>query len=387
MQIMPSRQKEIEKAIDGLNATHVPLISMDSSGYHAAGHSDNDGIYYFVSHIAKYFNLSATTATDVFLLFLLALGASIAICCFFFLFKSWLSRIVSSSAWLFLTVCCACFWSDVYIASFLAISAIVPLFVLIKNRPPKSRWVWIGALAFSGIVIGYSNFIRQYAGTTALLFLVLWITLDQALKKKERALYLCLLFVFSCIPHAQEKSLSNQRDVFLGQHQASSDFKAIPFPTWHLFYIGLGFLENDYGIERTDSSGFLKAQSINPEVQYLSAEYNEILKHEYFALLKSDPWFVIKTYLMKSLIICWMLLKYTNLGLVFCFYVRPSWREVWPFFAAASFGALSGIAAEPSVTYILGSISLGTFFGVYMMGSGIEKYLKVSRAIAQHQKI
>lgn len=389
MQIMQSRQTEIEKTFDGLNATNVPLVSQDQYGFHVAGNADNDGIYYFVSHIAKYFGLQVNTAIDIFLCFLLVLGVSIAICCFFFLFKSWLSRLISSSACLFLTFSCAYFFSgvyDVYIAYFFAVSAIVPLFVLIKNRPSKSKCLWIGALAFSGIVIGYSNFIREYAGTTAFIFLILWIVLDQVLKKKEKAVYICLLCVFSLIPYAHEKTLLKQRDLFFKQHQELVAYQNLTFPTWHLFYIGLGYLENDYGIRRMDECAIEKVKSINPDVIYLSKEYNQILKHEYFSLLKSDPWFIFKTYLMKLLVSCWIVLKYANIGLLFYFSVRPSWREVLPFCIAALFGILPGIVTAPFEKYLLGMISLAVLFGVYMIGRGIEKYRKTSRVIAEHQK-
>jgi hypothetical protein len=386
MQIMPTRQTEIEKTFDGLNATNVPLVAMDRSGFHPAGNADSEGMFYFVSHIAKFFHFSTNTALDIFLFFLLALGASIAIGCFFFLFKSWISRFISSVGCLLLTKL-AYNLSDVYIAYFFAVSTTVPLFILMKNRHHNAKWLWIGSLAFSGIVIGYSNFIRDYAGTAVLIFLVLWIACDQVLNKKEKTIYMCLLCVFSLIPYAHEKTLLKQRDIFFKQHQELVAYQHLTFPTWHLFYIGLGYLENDYGILRKDESAMEKVKSINPKVTYLSKECNRSVKNEYFSIMKSDPWFVLKSYIVKLLVSCWLALKYANIGLLFYFYVRPSWREVLPFCVAALFGILPGIVTAPFDKYLLGMISLATLFGVYMIGMGIEKYRKTSRIIAQHQKL
>ncbi|NGX50426.1 MAG: hypothetical protein K1060chlam2_00272 [Chlamydiae bacterium] len=378
MQIMPSRHEEIAKTIEGLNASNIPIVALDHYGYHAAGSGDNFGLYYFVSQIAKYFNLSADGATSLFFISLLALCAAIALFCCFFLFKSWLSRLISSTG-LLLAVYCASFFQDVYIASFFAISVTVPLFVLIKKRPPKSQWIWVGLLAFSGIVVGYSNFVRQYAGTTALIFMVLWILFDLTLKKRTRALYIVLLFLFSSIPFFHGKNLVENRNAFFEQNRPSGHYQPAPFPTWHLFYIGLGYLENDYGLYREDGCAKERVKSIAPEVIYLSAEYNQILRGEYLLLLKTIPWFVLKTYLVKFLILCWIVLKYANLGLICCFYVRPSWRELFPFFAAASFATLPGIVAEPLEYYVLGMVSLSAIFGVTMIGRAIEKYRERSR--------
>ncbi|NGX50430.1 MAG: hypothetical protein K1060chlam2_00276 [Chlamydiae bacterium] len=377
MQMMSTRHEEIANTIEGFNASNVPIVALDQYGYHASGMADNFGLYYFVPQLAKYFNLSVDMATTLFLISLLALGTSIAICCFFFIFNNWISRIAASFGLLLLAqISYNC--SDVYIAYFFGVSTTVPLFLLLKHRLPKSKYLFLGILAFSGIMIGYSNIIRKYSGTTALIFLVLWMMFNLNLKKKTLVLYIGLLFVFSLIPFFHGKNLEKNRNAFLEQNQPSGHYQPRPFPTWHLFYIGLGYFENDYGLYHKDECAAEKVKSINPEVAYLSEEYNQILRGEYFLLLKSAPWFILKTYLMKLLILCWKFLKYTNLGLIGYFYVRPSWRELLPFLAAASFAALPGIVAEPQKLYVLGMVSLSAIFGVYMIGLSLEKIPRVS---------
>ena len=396
MQLMPFRQEQIECTINGLNTTNVPLVALDQTGYHSAGLGDNQGIYYFVSHIAKYLNLTGNTATDIFLFFLLALGTSIAICSFFFLFKSWIFRIVAFIG-CFLSAKIAYICSDVYITYFFAVSSVIPLFILIKNRHLQSNLVWIGTLAFSGIVIGYSNFIREHAGTTVFTFIFLWIALDKLLNNKQKVIYICLLCTSILIPYAHQKNLTMNRNIFLEQHSKIRSFQetknnifvtpSIPsLCKWHIAFIGLGYKENKYGIKYADSFGLLKAKSINPEVLYLSKEYDQILKHEYFSLLKSDPWFVFKVYFRKFLSIGWLICRHVLLGIIFYFFVKLSWREALPFCLAILFGFIPGVFAVPNEKYALGALSLSFLFGLYIIGLGIEKYRESSRIIAKPQQ-
>lgn len=383
MNVMPGRFEEIEKTIEGLYVTDTPLVAMDANGFHAAGFADNNGIYYFVSSIAKLLDLSPHVAINVFLCLLFAVGASIAIVSFFFLFKNWFSRFLATLIWLVFTTLCMVFWSDVYTANYFAISTTIPIFTLIKYHLIDSKGLWFLAIALSGLIIGYSNFIREHAGTTACVFISLSIILNQVLSKQKKTFFLSALSIFSLLPYIHENHLEKTRDIYLSQYQNTL---SLPFPTWHLLYIGLGYLENDYGILRKDDSAAEKVRSINSEAIYCSKEYEEILKNEYWLILKSDPGFVIKTYLLKLLISCWMVIKYTNIGLILCFYIRPSWREFVPYLVAGAFGILPGVAAEPGANYILGTLVLGLFFQVHMIGLSIDKYRKKSRATLQYQR-
>ncbi|NGX50428.1 MAG: hypothetical protein K1060chlam2_00274 [Chlamydiae bacterium] len=250
------------------------------------------------------------------------------------------------------------------------------------------------------MIIGYCNFIRSNSGTPVLLFLILWILLDQILLKREKAFYLLILVSFISIPYFHEKSLEQRRDIFLTENQPSkyyyqphpftydSTYLTHPnpsFPTWHLFYIGLGLLSNDYGITLSDNSAIDRALSINPNVVYLSEEYNQIMKREYFRIVKSDPWFVIKTYLHKLASIVVFVLLYANIGLVFSLYVRRSWRELIPLFITALYTAIPALVISPYERYSLGLISLSLIFAIYMVSLGIEKYMREAEITPQLQ--
>ena len=109
------------------------------------------------------------------------------------------------------------------------------------------------------------------------------------------------------------------------------------------------------------------------------------MKREYFRIVKSDPWFVIKTYLHKLASIVVFVLLYANIGLVFSLYVRRSWRELIPLFITALYTAIPALVISPYERYSLGLISLSLIFAIYMVSLGIEKYMREAEITPQLQ--
>jgi hypothetical protein len=167
--------------------------------------------------------------------------------------------------------------------------------------------------------------------------------------------------------------LEHQRDQFLAKNNPTYQYLSESH-TWHSIYIGLGYLKNKYGIDYADEIACGKARSINPNVIYCSEEYERILKDQCFLLAKTDPIFVLKTALMKIISLLFQVLSFANFGLLFLFYVRPSFRYIIPFLVSASFYSLPGILVMPIYTYVAGMSSVATIFGIYMICLGIEKF-------------
>jgi hypothetical protein len=68
---------------------------------------------------------------------------------------------------------------------------------------------------------------------------------------------------------------------------------------WHNLYIGLGAVDNPFGINWIDGDGAKAASRVDPTVVYLSARYFAILRHEYFRILTQHPIEVAVVYLRK----------------------------------------------------------------------------------------
>jgi hypothetical protein len=65
-------------------------------------------------------------------------------------------------------------------------------------------------------------------------------------------------------------------------------------------YLGLGYLPNPYGIRWDDTVAFEAVQREDPSAGYVTAEYEASLRRQYFAILQSDPGFVLTTYTLKG---------------------------------------------------------------------------------------
>ena len=87
----------------------------------------------------------------------------------------------------------------------------------------------------------------------------------------------------------------------------------------HSLYIGLGVVENRFGIEWRDSSGIEAVHAVAPQVVYTSREYFQILWNLYFAKVREDPAEVMRIYLAKA-------------GLLLDRGISDLWvRGVWPY--------------------------------------------------------
>jgi len=68
---------------------------------------------------------------------------------------------------------------------------------------------------------------------------------------------------------------------------------------FHSIFIGLGAVENKFGVAWDDSIGYKTALSIDPNVRFMSARYLDLLRQEYIRLALSDPLEVIRIYAVK----------------------------------------------------------------------------------------
>jgi len=70
--------------------------------------------------------------------------------------------------------------------------------------------------------------------------------------------------------------------------------------TSHSLYIGLGVVENRFGIEWRDSYAKEAMQVVAPQVRFASTEYYGILWNLYFARVREDPAEVMRIYRTKA---------------------------------------------------------------------------------------
>lgn len=71
-------------------------------------------------------------------------------------------------------------------------------------------------------------------------------------------------------------------------------------PLWHTVYIGLGVIPNRYGIYYSDSVAAAYVHKIDPTAQYLSPQYEAILRKRVIHIAETDPGFVARVEAHKA---------------------------------------------------------------------------------------
>lgn len=390
MKIMEFRHQELERTLNGLNDTGLPLIAkMEpnadevfyySGVYRDAGYTDDTGIYYFVPWITKTFGLSIDSGINLFITSLVLIALVVGIVCFFCIFKSWYSRLFAIFGQI-LFANYAYEYQDVYIASHFAVASVIPLFVLLTHKSTRFNFFLISSLGLSGIIVGYCNFVRLYSGLGVLFFVLLWIVLNSNLLKKEKVTSIAILFIFTALPYMHFSMLKAERNKFLVAQFPSYKEISHKHLTWHNIYLGLSYLNTKYVSEYgNDYCAFDAARAVNPNVIYCSDEHGQILKERLFQIVKEDPEYILKTVFSKCFILFLLVGKYLNFGLFSSFFVRFPIRSLLPFVGAFFIYALPGVLVLPDKRYILGMISLTFIFGLYMIGLGLEKFMKIKAA-------
>lgn len=139
----------------------------------------------------------------------------------------------------------------------------------------------------------------------------------------------------------------------------------------HNLYLGLGVIENKFGIQWLDASGSDAVRAVDPTVPYTSPEYYQILWQQYWARVAEDPLEVLRIYSYKTLMVLdmhlpkygpplWVLLA-AVLGFLALRRFRPEWwqalsleymlPEVAILLAFIGFFVLQGVIANPAYEY------------------------------------
>lgn len=377
MEIMECRHTGLERTLDGLNTTGVPLLCKYQESYNVAGYTDDMGIYYFIPKIAKIFGLSIDSALQFFHCSLIGLGAVIGIACLSLVFKRWYSRLFMVLGQLLL----AQFvyeYQDVYIASHFAVSAIIPFFILMTHKTFKLNVGTSCILAACGIVLGYCNMIRLHSGTGVLLFIFLWILFNRQLFTFEKIGSLLIVITFSILPYLHFAQMEKNCREFIVAKNPSFQQVSDKHPTWHSIYRGLSYLGKKHVSDNSDTASYNAAAAEKPDVIYCSKEYSKILKFKVFEIVKEDPIFVLKTIRAKVKALCKMIWKYANVGLLLSLFVIFPLRNLIPFVAAMIFYALPGVLVWPESAYVLGMYCVSLLLAIYVIGLGLERYCAFS---------
>ncbi len=369
--LMAARWSTLQLSLAGYQRTGVRLVGWDGSRLVPAEYKDDSGFDFFIPPLASAFRLSLAKSVDFFIGGILISGYLLGLIGLLLLFKSWWARCLAIFEVLLLAVLCLRI-GDVYVVQSSIAMAAIP-WVLYFSRKWQSEWQFPFFLVL-GVALGISNFVRAQSGTTVLMFCLPLLAFYGDTSPKRRVLLLASLLAGSAASTLYFRHAFVVRDAYIQSHQ--SDYLPAPrqHPVWHSVYIGLGFVSNPYvpgGY--CDQVGVDKVHSLSPNTAFLSPEYDRILAQQVYQLAKSHPSVLMINLAAKLGILQLLALLAGNVGLLAAIWYRKPLSLDVASWMTVGFGALPGLLAVPTPSYVLGAITVLVLYGLVSADHALEE--------------
>jgi hypothetical protein len=359
---MGCRLLNLEAVYLGYLKTGIPLIAFDGEKCTQPITGDDIGIYILIPKLAKLFNLSLSSAINLFFLVLLFVPLIIGVIAFFLLYKNWLQRFVSLMGLLLLTRFAYAI-GDVYLASSAAVICIIPWCLYMYQQ--KNLWAHLFVVV-SGIIAGFCHYVRAYSGVAPLIFVLVLVFSKKNCSIWMKFVTVPLLLLGFSINSFYFKHEFNRSAKYAKEQLRLPHVIYDKHVFWHQMYIGLGLLnmKNHEDIRYDDSVASTKVKSLDENVLYCSNEYEKTLREEFFRLIFEQKTFLILTLFAKLGILFYFLIKFANVGLIAAIVCRKSIVIDLAFIGALFFNSLFCLAAIPLHEYALGFISCAALWGI-----------------------
>jgi hypothetical protein len=370
MEIMPMRYGQLQEALEGYRETGRALVAHSAEGFRPAGFSDDIGSYYFIPKLAVVAGLPLDEAITAFY-WLIMSGAVILGCAgFALLFRSTTALLLSATMLGVLSYVTLFRVRDVYVVSCAVPLALIPVFLWIAKSDAKG-FVLTAFSGVAGLCISLAHYVRSHSGTGVLVFLFVAIFWHLQLATLRRFTVLGTLVLGMLIGHGFFQVLITERDRYLTEHAVNEVVPLTKHPFWHSVYIGLGFLNNDYGITYLDEVAIEKVRSVAPSARYLSDDYEQVLRQEVIRVISDHPVFFLRTLFAKFGVIIMYMLISINVGLLTLRSNPIPQSLTMAFWCAIVFHALVGFLVIPTVSYLLGMIAFGALYTVLYLNMSI----------------
>lgn len=309
--LQSSRIAEVASAVDVLSHGGPPLVVSDvpyrpglaPSHLSPAGITDDQGIYLYLPLLGDWSGIR----DPALLLKWLFIGCwALAVFAIPFIVDAIFASLAAVAVtpllldWIVLHV-----YKDVYwVQAWIAVLGI-PLLVL------AYRWWVVGRRRAVATIVaplllaaGFATSIRAHAGTPILISaLGIVVAAGGRLRARGTSDWLSrvgvaavLLAAYACVglSFAGVRAYRDSR-----VHFAAQPIQLTSHPFWHPAYLGLGYLPNRFGIAWNDSAAADAVNRAAPGTPYLSARYEQTLRHLYFRIVDSNPGYAFRDYSMK----------------------------------------------------------------------------------------
>ncbi|MFZ1080501.1 MAG: glycosyltransferase family 39 protein [Candidatus Kryptoniota bacterium] len=134
---------------------------------------------------------------------------------------------------------------------------------------------------------------------------------------------------------------------------------------WHSFWGGIGQFKNPYGVVEDDKKIFDFAKSIDPQVEFDTPEYEQVLKKKAFELLRDHPLFYVATVVRRAVVIA-----FPRFGRALLMQKTPQVERI---------GALNQVGHLGETALMLVDFGIGALFvvGVWIQKKKVESLVIV----------
>jgi len=371
---MESRYAFLEKLIAALGKIQVPLVGFDGTKLIPFLNFDDVGLYIIIPKMVQFFQISLDQAINIFFYTQLVVCSVLALTGFLLLFRS-ISSIIFTVA-LFAMFLRFVYYSvyDVYVEYIGSIFCVVPLFLyfLLKNNTSR---LFNYSMIFSGIVIGFSHYIRSYSALPVLGFVLCMLLLNKQLDLMKKIILMSCLFFGIGLSTFYIKVNVHKYHEYAEQNFVEFDHLQSKHVFWHAVYLGFGFLkiENKDNIIWDDTFAEKKVKEKMPHISLIqTTEYENILKNEVLNLIKYQRGFFLWTIFSKLGILFMYLLLFANFGLLAFFSFSRKWDLNLSFLFAFLLSSITPVLALPYYNYSLSFITFSFIFGLFYINEFIN---------------
>ena len=346
--LMPTRALHLEQMQSAYDSTGIHLVGLSAKQeFYPIGVDDDLGLYVFSQFLSKLTGLDTVISAKLICSFLILFSLPIFIVAIHRFLKSKPQKLVALSFLSVFTIL-TLFRSDVYVTAYF-ITALLTLFSLFLHND-KFKLSFL-LLVFIALMASLANYMRSgiYIPFAMFAFAIAFYFQKKSAFKIATLLVLVGMYF---LPNLIFKNQMEERNNWLKAKEISWPDRSA-HPVWHSVYIGLGYVNNDYGIEYLDEKAIELVDSKKQNVVYCGAEYEQILKDEVIQIAKDSPFLIVKNLALKTLVI----LAYLLLILVPLFFTKNK-KAFLIFIPAILFSAIPGILVVPRIAYILLPIGL-----------------------------
>jgi hypothetical protein len=180
-----------------------------------------------------------------------------------------------------------------------SMAAILPMALVAKEMGWVSRRVGYIVLALGLLTLSFTALIRGSIGSMGFVVSIGTLVAIGLARPRanQRLLSLLVVGLLMLITLLSPRWVVMARDAIFPMEPA---YRIQSHGTSHNLYIGLGVVDNQFGIRWDDSFAADEVKKVAPAVLYVSPEYYRILWRLYFARVLENPAEVVRIYLKKS---------------------------------------------------------------------------------------